>query len=525
MTDFDTRLASDWAGDYLSGLTEATFPNHRIGLASGSPRKTPEHTPEPIYDVRKFASISAAIAEAKADDQGGTVLLTGDSEGEVHVDEPIVLENGVKLHARGGHTRPHGTRLIGEHTEGPVVLVQDRNCGVSNVSVGASNDRRAADITDGHGIMIDLGDDEHDPFGRTLTRQILHDVVIENQPTDGLHVVGNCELSEFRMISVADCLRHGFVFETGDIVGYSNEQQTQFWPWLDACRASECGGQALIIDGTSNQAPIGFKISRFQALSCAWDTDQRWTGLEYQVVMFGHGMVVELMSVEDQHYDQTTTKWGGKSRDALASPVKGIQRNGQGTIMHAPFFSSLTESLNITGGAGHSILYPRINAGAYGVAQSVGIIIHDSTALPIEVLWTSSMTAGATQVVQNQTPGARLVGAGKPFIGDQATTLDIDDSLTPVAATIASAVLTSTARRIQVNGEGASADNMHTLRRASGYTGQAGEDVYLFRGAEDITVENSGGNIRTASGSDVVMTSSANQVVHLVYNGTVWQQV
>ena len=83
----------------------------------------------------------------------------------------------------------------------------------------------------------------------------------------------------------------------------------------------------------------------------------------------------------------------------------------------------------------------------------------------------------------------------------------------------------SSAKRTTVGGEGASADDLATLRRISGLTGTTGEDLWLLRGSQDITVKHGTGNIKTISAGDIVMTSSANTVLHFMYDGTNWVQV
>ena len=96
---------------------------------------------------------------------------------------------------------------------------------------------------------------------------------------------------------------------------------------------------------------------------------------------------------------------------------------------------------------------------------------------------------------------------------------------TPTASELASDTLSTTKRMVQVEGQSGSADNLATIRLISGLNGYTGQDIILLRGGEDITVKHGTGNIVTVSAADVVMTASANTVLHFVYDGTNWVQV
>lgn len=98
---------------------------------------------------------------------------------------------------------------------------------------------------------------------------------------------------------------------------------------------------------------------------------------------------------------------------------------------------------------------------------------------------------------------------------------------TPVIYTLVSDTLDIPAagHPMQVEGQSGAADNLATIRLVSGLSGFTGQEVTLFRGGEDITVKHGTGNIKTTTAADVVMTATANTVLHFAYDGTNWVQV
>lgn len=96
---------------------------------------------------------------------------------------------------------------------------------------------------------------------------------------------------------------------------------------------------------------------------------------------------------------------------------------------------------------------------------------------------------------------------------------------TATASELVSDTLTTTKRMTQVEGQSGAADNLATIRLISGLNGYTGQDIVLMRGGEDITVKHGTGNIRTRTAADVVMTSTANTVMHFVFDGTWWVQL
>lgn len=460
-----------------------------------------------------YRAVVGAIAFAEANDAPRAVQLGPDTL----ISGTLTLTTA-SLVGNGGNTG--ATTLISSALSGPVIHLKGRSITVSGIKIGSTFARRAAVTTTGHGVFIAPDDT---PGFVSLSRQRLIDLWIIDQPTDGVHTIGQLEFSRFELVTVMDCLRHGFVMDGGTVAGYTNLALPPFIIHLDQCRAIECGGQALIVQSAGGNAPFGFTADQFEALGCCWDTTKRYLASEYQIYLSGGtGFTLETPDVEDQQYANATTSQGS-AKTARATPSKGIYRAGDGTIIRNPYFSSLTESFNQISGTGITIMNPRIFDGTYTTKQNPAIIIA-SAVKDVDVKWAAS-SSQATQTLRNQSINARIVADGIPQIGDAFSTFDYSDGLAPVAVTIAANTLTTTNRRTLVAGEGAAADDLSTLRLTSGGNGVTGMDMFLFRGSQDITIKHGVANIRTATAADVVMSATANTVLHFAYDGTNWVQV
>lgn len=469
----------------------------------------------PFVDARRFSTVQAAVDAAE------TAGIREVRLSSAHAVTGTIILTSCWLVGHGGALGK--TIITSSALSGAVVQIKGRSCGIRGVQIAATTARRAAVTTTGHGVFV-AGDDVVQGSYPSLSRQHFHDVYILDQPTDGFHSIGTLEFSELANVTVAECVRHGFVMDGGTVAGYTNLQYTPFVVKLEQCRAIECGGQALIVQSSGGLAPSGFIARQFEALGCAWDSTKLYTGSLYQVYLVGGvGFMLDAVDVEDQQYAATTTI-GGKTKTARAVPSKGIVRSGDGTQVFNPFFSSLAESYSQTAGTGVTIYHPRIFAGAYATLQNPAIII-GNVVKDVAVNWAATSTTGATQVLRNQSVNARIVADGIPQIGDAYTAFDYADGLAPVTVTLAADILTTTSRRTTVAGEGAAADNLSTIRLASGINGTAGMDMILFRGAQDITVKHGLVDIRTSTAADVVMTATANTVLHFVFDGTWWVQI
>lgn len=322
----------------------------------------------------------------------GTVAIPA---GTYLVSGTLTLTDCVMVGDGGATAR---TEIRSSATSGAVVRITGRSCGVKGIKLGATSTRRAASTTTGHGVFIGTNDSPSNT-GFTVSRQELSDVLVADQPTDGVHCIGSLEYSRFDNVTAQDCIRHGFVQDGGTVSGYSNIQSPAFIVEWERCRALECGGQAFIITSDGGNGSFGSRMIQPEALGCAWDSTKRLGGSLYQMILTGVNFELISPDVEDQQYANTTTS-GGKSRTALATPAKGILRSGYGTLIRHPFLSSLVEGIYIASGGGVEIANPRIFAGTYGVNMNPAITATASVT-DITVSSNTTSTTGATDVLSS----------------------------------------------------------------------------------------------------------------------------
>lgn len=488
-----------------------------------------------LFDVSDYGAVGDGVADDTQAITDAISAATAAGGGVVHlgfnhlVSSTITVPESVVLRGHGGHGTTPGTTLTSSALSGPVILINNRVVTVERMLITSTSSRRAATATDGHGVFITGGDTAG--TYPSMSRINLFDLDIRDQPTDGVHCIGAVELSCFDLITVIDCVRHGYVLDGGLVAGYTNTQQPPFEMELRRCRAYECGGQALITLSTGGRAPHGMLLHKFEALGCAWDSSQvrqisGYAGSEdYQVHLGGRAVIVDHIDVEDQQYANATTTVGGHARTALATPAKGVYCVASGVRVNAPFFSSLLHSWQAaTALSGLSIEWPTFAVGNYGVEQSPAITV-PSNFTSFHLRYTTSMTAGATTVVQNSSTSATIEADGVLKRGLSLSTVDWAENMIPVDVTISSGTLTTTSRKTIVSGEGAAADSLARIRPLLGTDAIAGLDIYLIRGDEDITILHASNNILTQSGSNITMSATANQVVHLLCDGTNWIQV
>jgi hypothetical protein len=459
---------------------------------------------------------------------GTTATLTFAASPNVVVGDRITVSNVTPTGYNGTYT---------------VTATSGNSVSYACAATGSQTVAGTVSICDGHGVFVYMSEVARGT-GVSIgwSRVELDDLFIYRQPTDGVHTIGTCELSQFNLVTVQDCLRHGYLFSSGSASGYTNLRYPPFMVRLSRCRAFECGGQALIAcEPTTGEAAQGIHLDNFEALNCCWDSaktnaiaSDANTKL-FQIQLGGFGHIIDRLDCEDQFYANTTTS-GGQPRTAKTVPAKGVYSLASGVTVTAPFFSSLAQSWlqgPATAGSASGIVikYPTINPGQYGVAQNPAISF-PSTAWGVEVRYLTSMTTGATKVVQSQSLNAKIEADGVPQIGLTSTVANWADGVTPVAANVTSGTLTTTSHRTQVGGEGGLADTLFVIRLASGLNGVAGLDLWLYRGSQDITIKHAplswavapGSNIFNASGADVVMTATKNNILHYVYDGTNWVQ-
>ncbi len=462
-----------------------------------------------------YAAIQAAINFRTS---GGDVDL-GDGNSLTSAELVIDVE-GVRLVGAGGKTGV--STLTGSHTSGAVVRVKKRSCTVSGVKLTANSTRLAAVTTTGHGLHIEADDV---PSANSMSRTVVEDVFITKQPTDGFHQAGGFELSEVERVTVADCMRHGFVLGDGTIAGRTNKELAPFVFKFDQCRALECGGNALIAGGPSDTLATQMpEMFQFEALGCGWNRSALVFDT-YQIYSGANQAQYTNLDAEDQQYANTTTATEGISRTANATPSKGIVGARNGLIIENGYFSSLIQSVLVGGGTSLKLDGMRVFAGTYGVNQARAIEV-PSTASSVDISVISSQMGGATQLVRNQTVGARIRIDNKEYRGINLTTGDYEVNSAGETIAIVSGTLTSTADLVYITGEGDIADSLSTVRLAAALTGSDGLTMRIVNSnAYNITISHATGNIYTKTAANVVLAQRQGITLTCAESGASWIEI
>lgn len=433
-------------------------------------------------------------------------------------DAPLELFNvGQQLYGQGGIVNDNkGSRILFTNPSGRGIHVGARSTGIRRLRVDSSTTRKAAANNDAFSIFIgsDIVSAGDYPF---YSRIELDGVYITDGPSDGLHVVGQTEFGSFKNVTVADCLRHGFVHDGGTISGRINKVAPAFEVNYERCRAFECGGNAAVMRSESAFSVTGLTLDHFEALGCGWDLSKRLS--EYQVLLTGAQIRVIQPDIEDQQFANAISD-RGRIKVARAMPSSGIQGSGQGHTYEYPYFSSLVQSMNMLTLDGLEITSPRIFAGAYTPLQSPAIAVANNVAN--FTYKGKNGTTGATQVLRSQSDNADIFLENKHYRGLTTSVADWEIvTQTPPTVVIASGVANVTSSKVLLAGEGAAADTLSTFRLASGVNGYVGLECTIMYAGQDISIT-AGATIAIIGGGALSLTA-ANPIIRAIYNGSVWQ--
>ena len=422
-----------------------------------------------------------------------TATITSDTEGQALVG---VGGNGNDASAR--------TEIECSATSGAVIRYKKRSFTMQGFKISSSAGRYSATTTTGHGIW---GEAE-DAVLTQSSRPALKDIWIVEQPSTGVYLGGGHEHGLLDTVVVQDCKYHGFVFDDGTYSGRTNTDVAPFEVEVNRCRAFECGGNACLVGfvGDSDITRL-MRFVQFEALGCAWDSSNRIS--HHQIIDRGIQITWDMVDIEDQQYGNATTS-GGNSRTALANPSAGVDSYRDYSEFKYPYFSSLTESINLnSGGNGIRVINPNIATGTYGVAQANAIVI-PNTVEDFYGEFNSSRITGATDVIQNQSEKSEYKIDGEIYQGFNNTTFDLKISKGSIVGTIASGTLEVTHTKVALVGEGDTTDTLNRIRYASGLNGREGDEMTLIFGG---TVET--GAITAfadAGGGQVTVTSNTHNL-------------
>jgi len=422
------------------------------------------------------------------------------------------------------------SKIISSATSGPVIQVKARSPRIEGLSIAATSARRAASTTTGHGILMG-GDDTVAGAAVIISRQWLQDVLVIDQPTDGIHSRYGCEMSEYHHVTVIDCIRHGYVFDDGTTSGCSNIGIQPFHWSVFNCRAFECGGNGWVIgNAAQTNTPTNFYANNLQALGCAYDSSKRI--VDYLAAFYCNGLTIDHGDFEDQQYANSTTS-AGQSRTARATPTKGVYLSANRTEFRHPYFSSLTASIDYPASTQqHTLTMPKVFSGTYNVAQSIAFTV-PSTVVDFEANVHTSECTGATKIIQNQSVTSKYRVDGETYRGTSVTTYDArleQDGTADVGSVTSGTATEPTATFMQIDAQADTApvDSVSRMTRSSW---PAGLIVRITaKSGETMTYNDAVADSGTAKGFDLGsatrVVTSANEL-WLVYSAQTgrWKEV
>jgi len=445
------------------------------------------------------------------------------------VSSALVVTNGNQSLIGAGGNLLRST-IKSSATSGPVVQFKQRSPRMEGIAIDATTARRAASTTTGHGVLMG-GDDTAEDAAVIVSRQWLQDVLVVNQPTDGVHSRFGCEMSEYHQVTVIDCIRHGFVFDDGTTSGCTNKGIQPFHWSAFNCRAFECGGNGWVVgNAAQTNTPTNFYALHLESLGCAYDSSKRI--VDYQCAFYCNGLVLDYPDIEDQQYANSTTS-GGKSRTARGTPSNGIFLSANRTDMRHPYFSSLVASVDYPPSTQqHRLTMPKVFAGTYGVDQTAAFTV-PSSVVGFAADVSSDECTGATRIIQNQSTTAEFKIDGETYRGTSVSTYDArleqNGSASVVAVTSGTAAEPSaTFMQIDAQGDTAPVDSVSRMTRSSW---PAGLIVRITaKSGETMTYNDATANSGTAKGFDLgsatrVVTSS--KELWVVYSAQTdrWKEV
>lgn len=444
---------------------------------------------------------------------GGGILYFPPAASDYICDGQIDLDNdGIIVLGNGGSTAQSAIKFT--HTTGHGFNISKRSCKIIDLMVRADSTRRDAG-TASDGIHLESADvAQGAATASSLSRNVIHNVEVRSQPRDGIHNAGGMELGGLINVTVADCVRHGFVGDDGSHQGRTNKDLAPFMYMLKRVRVFECGGNGIIL-GKSGEttATRNVIMDLVETLGCCWDSGERES--LFQMELKAAGINMRLPNVEDQQYANTTTQSTGRSRTGLATPAEGIRILSGDFRSEGGQFSSVLSSFTV-GGSVDGVHIGNFSAfqGAYATDQSVAVTV-PSSATGIVVRITTGNIA-ATTAVQNQSANARLYIDDKEYIGTAISASDFEVHSDGVERTISSGVLTISEDVVYLVGEGDTTDAFATLRLASGINGYDGlPSVRLINlKSYTITLTHNTGNMEFRAGTDLALTQYQGVTLH-----------
>lgn len=428
-----------------------------------------------------------------------------------------------------------GTGLFGIHTTGAVLRPLRESAKFKGLYIGSGTARRAAlrnttALEYTAGIRIEA-EDVAAPEGDSFHTQI-EDVVIADQPGDGLLLVGRFYESQVNNVVTRGCKGHGVHITNGAETGRTNLATPGNITFTHTFSNNNQGHGFKV--GTNSANDYGFRLVFINCESRYNEADPALCAVSADAFI---------------HADEATWingAFGGDNSSAVASQHAGAAVMGYGGLISGARFLNVTTPALVRAATsratnGWEVRRPHIR----GATSDHVVNIENSSCINITVEHTDTV-GGITKAVNDGAiayPGLRAFANGSWRInanttfGSSSTVYGLgpgtfDGRLTANSflklggvntLAIASGAITVTRSTHYVDTEGAAAsDDLDTIN------GGADGDILLLRtlvSTRDVVVKHATGNINLASGADKTLNTLSDSILLTNRGGSNWYQV
>lgn len=172
----------------------------------------------------------------------------------------------------------NGGVLIGGATNGPVIGMWVSDTALYNVEITSTLDRQNAALSRSpRGSNCGISIEPPDQAGALILRPNLQNVMVRNQPADGIVIQGEVVQSWLENCTVINVKGHLYAVDSGDLTGRSNKSRPGIMNFVN-CRGFDAGGHLLAIGHPSSggQLPYRVFILNFEGFRSCKDPGQRY---------------------------------------------------------------------------------------------------------------------------------------------------------------------------------------------------------------------------------------------------------
>ncbi|MEO1148934.1 MAG: hypothetical protein AAFY26_25505, partial [Cyanobacteria bacterium J06638_22] len=196
-------------------------------------------------------------------------------------DEIVIDRPGLSVIGQGAGPEDEtvtnaGTTLRGTNAAKAVIRIRAEDVHLKGLTIGAQGDRTTATRTVEYanynpGIRIEGQDLPEESIAHQAATPALHDVWVQDQPGDGVALVGNCHRALLEQVVAQQNGGHGFVLTDGQMIGRTNKVQAGVANFLQ-CRSQDNDGhgwrigrrvayETTVPDGITNSIVSTFDVA------------------------------------------------------------------------------------------------------------------------------------------------------------------------------------------------------------------------------------------------------------------------